>query len=76
MTIRKNVEKYISELTNEPKIDHSINFFESGLLSSLDFLDLISFIEESFKIDISDDDIGMKNFGSINGLVDFVEKQK
>lgn len=76
MTIREEVEKYILELSNQPKVDHSVNLFESGLLTSLNALDLICFIEETYGIDISDDDIGMENFGTINRIVDFVERLK
>ena len=45
MAIREEIEKHISELTNNPDIDHSLNLFESGLLTSLDVLDLLAFIE-------------------------------
>ena len=76
MTVREDIEKYILQLTNERELDHSINLFESGFLTSIDVLDLICFIEETYNIDISDDDIGMENFGSIDGLVNFVERVK
>ena len=74
MTVRKKITKYITELTSEPNIDQSINLFESGNLSSLDVLDLIVYIETTFNITISDDDIGMENIGSINNMVKFIEK--
>ncbi len=74
MNIRETVEKYIQRLTNEADLDHSMNLFESGNLTSLDVLDLISFIEETFALSISDDDISMDSFGSINGIVGLVER--
>ncbi len=76
MIIKEEVEKYILELTNQPELDPSTNFFENGLLTSLDFLDLISFIEETFNVSITEDDIGMKYLGSINSIVNLVEKLK
>ena len=76
MTVREDIEKYILQLTNERELGHSMNLFESGFLTSIDVLDLICFIEETYNIDISDDDIGMENFGSIDGLVNFVERVK
>lgn len=76
MTVREDVEKYVLKLTNEPELDHSMNLFESGNLTSLDVLDLLSFIEETFSISVSDDDIGMENLGSINSIVNLIEKLK
>jgi acyl carrier protein len=76
MAIREEIEKYISELTNNPEIDHSLNLFESGLLTSLDVLDLISFIENEYDIGISDEDLGMENFGSIDRIVKYLENAK
>lgn len=74
MTDTEQVEEFILELTNESRLDHSSNLFESGLLSSLDVLDLIIFIESSFDISISDTDATMENFGSIHGIVDFIRR--
>jgi len=74
MTIKEEVERYILELTNQPGLDPSTNLFENGLLTSLDFLDLISFIEETFSVTVTEDDIGMKYLGSVNNIVNLVQK--
>lgn len=76
MTIKEKLEKYILKLTNESSIDHDLNLFDSNLLTSLDALDLISFIEETFNISISEDDISMENLGSINSMLTMVERLK
>ncbi len=76
MTITEEVEKYILELTNQPELDPSLNLFENGLLTSLNFLDLLSFIEETFTVSVTEDDIGMEYLGSINNIVNLVEKLK
>ena len=76
MVVREEVEKYISELTNENEIDHGQNLFESGFLSSLDVLDLLSFIENTYNITVSDDDLGIENFGSVDSMVKYIEKVK
>jgi len=76
MAVREEVEKYIAKLTNEHKIDHAQNLFESGFLSSLDVLDLLSFIENTYNITVSDDDLEVENFGSIDNMVKYIEKAK
>jgi methoxymalonate biosynthesis acyl carrier protein len=76
MTIRENIAAYIEGLANEKIPDHSLNLFEAGLLTSLDILDLISFIETTFHLSISDDDVSMDTFGSIDGITGLVEKKQ
>ena len=76
MAVREEVEKYIAKLTNEHEIDHAQNLFESGFLSSLDVLDLLSFVENTYNITVSDDDLEVENFGSIDNMVKYIEKAK
>ncbi|SHK10413.1 phosphopantetheine-binding protein [Paramaledivibacter caminithermalis] len=74
MMIEKKVEAYIKELTNEDILDHSMNLFEAGILTSLHVLDLISFIEGTFDLEIPVDEISMNSFGSVDGIVNLIEK--
>lgn len=76
MSDRDKVEEFILELSNESSIDHSINLFENSYLSSLDVLDLLCFIEETYNIVVSDDDLGMENFGSIDRIVNYIENTR
>ncbi|MBU7314900.1 phosphopantetheine-binding protein [Paenibacillus oleatilyticus] len=74
MTVREQISDYIRELTHEPVTDPSLNLFEAGLLTSLDVLDLISFLEETFRVTISEDDVNMESLGTMNGVVSLVER--
>ncbi|MDH3457525.1 MAG: phosphopantetheine-binding protein [Gemmatimonadota bacterium] len=76
MNVRTQVERYIAELTNTQDIDPSVNLFESGHLTSLDALELLSFIETTFEISILGDDISVENLGSIDSIVRYVEGAK
>jgi acyl carrier protein len=76
MTIREHVANYIKELTNERITDHGANLFGDGLLTSLDVLDLISFIETAFDFQIAPEDADMENFGTIDGIVNLIEREK
>lgn len=70
------LENYILDLTNEDHIDRSTNLFEGGFLSSLDVLDLICFIEETFNISLSEDDMTMENLGTINNIENLIDRLK
>ena len=68
-TVRETITGYIEDVADERIVDPSINLFESGLLTSLDVLSLVAFIEETFSLEISGDDIDMDSFGTVDGLV-------
>jgi len=72
MSVRNTIAAYIEDISNERAIDHSINLFEAGLLTSLDILSLVAFMEDTFALEITGDDIEMENFGTIDGLVALV----
>lgn len=70
--VRETMVGYIETLANERILDYSSNLFESGVLTSLDVLSLVAFIEDTFMLEISGDDIDMDTFGTIDGLVGMV----
>ena len=72
MNVRDAIAGYIEGISNERDLEHSSNLFESGVLTSLDVLSLVAFIEDTFTVEISGDDIEMDSFGTIDGLVTMV----
>ncbi len=76
MAVKAELETYISEITSDKGIDSSTNLFEGGFLSSLDVLDLISYIEIQFNITLSEDDMTMENLSTINNMVSMIERLK
>ncbi len=77
MNVRDIIAGYIERVSKEPGFDHSANLFEYGVLTSLDVLSLVAFLEDTFGLEISGDDIDMETFGTIDGLVAMVTaKQK
>ncbi len=58
------------------KIDDDVALLESGVIDSLGVLDLVQFLDESFGITISDDELTPDNFSSINAMAAFVEQKR
>jgi acyl carrier protein len=48
----------------------------SGIIDSLAMLDVLEFLEKSFAMTISDEELTPENFGSIRCLVSFVESKR
>lgn len=54
-------------------VDDAAPIFVEGLgLDSVDALELVVLVEERFRIQIPDEDIGRRAFASIDALADFV----
>lgn len=58
-----------SQLNNETQI------FEKGIIDSTGVLELVSFIEENYKITILDDELVQENFSSINAIEKFLQNK-
>ncbi len=48
------------------------DLLSAGILDSLGILQLVSFIDQSFGIQVPDEDVVYDNFKSINSLVDYL----
>jgi len=62
---------YVSEdiLNNETLI------FTQGIMDSMGFMSLVSFLEENFSIRVKDTELIETNFESINAIGDYVERK-
>lgn len=60
------------------KIPLDQSLLQRGYIDSFAFIELISFLEKTFKISIEDQEINPENFGSINKMakVVFIKLQK
>jgi len=52
------------------------SLLDAGVIDSLGILDLVGFLEETFGLQASDDDLNPENFDSIATLVRFVESKR
>jgi methoxymalonate biosynthesis acyl carrier protein len=52
------------------------NLFESGIVNSLFAVQLMTFLEKTFIIEVTMDDLSMENFESVNATSLFVERKQ
>ncbi|MBN1348935.1 acyl carrier protein [candidate division KSB1 bacterium] len=80
MSVQKKIRRFISRnfLFSNPEreIANDQSFLNSGIIDSTGFLELISFLEDTFKIQIEDDELIPENLDSIDRLNKFVLKKK
>lgn len=73
--IEKIVCKYIEDQVCIESIDYDMDIFEEGLVNSLFAIELMTFLEKTFEVKITMDDLDMANFKSVNCITEFVRKK-
>lgn len=77
---REALRRYVLEnclFTDDgSKLQDQASFLETGLLDSTGILEIILFVEETFGIKVSDDEMVPDNLDSIDALVAFVDHKR
>jgi acyl carrier protein len=74
-----DIKKFIQEkIVNGQKnvdLEKSTNLIEEGIIDSLGIMKLLTFIEESYDIQISDEELLPENFESLAAIITMVESK-
>ena len=78
MQIQSEIRNYIIEnilFGDDKLLDIDTPFQENGILDSIGFLEIITFVEEKFGIEIADNEVIPENLGSLLRISGFVKKK-
>lgn len=73
--VKKSIRDFIQSSINIDGLGNDENLFESGIVNSLFAVQLMTFIERTFAIEVGSDDLDIENFKSIDATAAFVEKK-
>jgi methoxymalonate biosynthesis acyl carrier protein len=73
--IKETVKRFILSSINFTLLEDDDNLFESGIVNSLFAVQLMTFIEKTFSIEVGMDDLDIENFKSLNATTAFVLKK-
>jgi acyl carrier protein len=77
MTAENQIRRYILEsflFTNdETKLNNTDSFLEAGIVDSTGILELLMFVEETFGIEVKDEELLPDNFDSVERLARYVQ---
>lgn len=73
---RTKIRAFILSSINLPDLADDDNLFESGIVNSLFAVELMTFLEKTFAIEVTPDDLDIANFQSIDACADFVARKK
>jgi acyl carrier protein len=71
-TIRDAIRHFVQSATRTPLLDDDANLFESGIVNSLFAIQLMTFLEREFDIEVTPDDLDIEHFKSLNATAAFV----
>ncbi len=71
--IRKFIEANLIVLEDEVEFSDSDNIFELGYVNSLFAMKLLNYVESEFGITVNNEEIGIKNFSSVNNIYQLVK---
>lgn len=74
--IRKFIESNLVVFEDEAEFSDDDNIFEMGFVNSLFAMKLVNYIEEKFGFPVENDDLEIKNFSSVNRIIQFIETKK
>lgn len=76
--IQGKIKQFIIETsyTNENSVNNDTLIFAQGIMDSMGFISIIGFIEESFSVVATDDELIESNFESINAIANFILRKR
>jgi methoxymalonate biosynthesis acyl carrier protein len=74
--IKQTVRGFLLSSINLPELNDEDNLFELGIVNSLFAVQLMTFIEKTFVLEVEMDDLDIENFKSLNAATAFVMKKK
>jgi methoxymalonate biosynthesis acyl carrier protein len=73
--VKDLVRGFINNSVNINMLGDDDNLFESGLINSLFAVQLMTFVERKFGIEIGMDDLDIENFKSISATAGFIARK-
>lgn len=74
--IRKFIVEEIMYQKNESALDYEASLLEGGIIDSTAILQLITYLQDEFKVSISNTDIVPENFDTVYSIANFIETRR
>jgi len=73
--VKATIRSFILSSIAVADLDDDADLFESGIVNSLFAVQLMTFIEKTFVIEVGMDDLEIENFKSLNATTGFVMRR-
>ncbi len=79
MDIKAQIRRYVAQnflfSDNGFELSDDASFLEEGIVDSTGVLELVLFVEDTYNIEVDDDEIVPDNFDSVGSLAAFIERE-
>ena len=76
-TLKEKIRTFIIDNflfgAKDARVGDDQSFLESGIIDSTGVLELVSYVEESFAVEVKDEDLVPDNFDSISKLAAYIQ---
>jgi acyl carrier protein len=73
---REKILEFVKSRSKESDLNYDTDLFKGGYINSLFALEIVVFLEDTFKIKIKNKEITENNFKTINNIAEVVEGSK
>ena len=74
-SIKESLRRFIQHSVQLPQLSDDEDLFATGIVNSLFAVQLVTFIEKTFGLEVESEDLEIRNFRSLNAATAFVEKK-
>lgn len=75
LTTKNKLRTFLGRFFQNLVIEDDQDFFAQGLVNSLFAMQLVVFVEKEFGITVSDEDLDIDNFRTINAIASLIERK-
>lgn len=72
---KQAIRRFILSSVALRELDDDANLFEAGIVNSLFAVQLMTFVEKTFSIEVGTEDLDIDNFKSVNATAAFVQRR-
>ena len=74
-SIKESLRRFIQRSIQLPQIADDEDLFATGIVNSLFAVQLVTYIEKTFGLEVQAEDLEIRNFRSLNAATAFVEQK-
>lgn len=74
--VEQEVRTFLSRFVDDPRTVEQPHLISGGVLDSLIVLQIIAFLERTYGLEVTDEDLDIANFDDLRGLVGFVVRKR
>ena len=79
MDLKENIRQYIAKnMLFSDSFPHSddASFLEEGIIDSIGFMELVTFVQQTFTIEVGPEELVPANFDSVSKLARYIESKR